>query len=187
MYIRKAIPNDSKLIAPLLLLAMEEVFYEFIDTDSYQVAESFLQSLVQLKGNQYSYENCYAVEINGKIAGVACVYDGAKLEFLKEKVAREIKSKFNRRFNPEDETEAGEVYIDCVAVSPDFQGRGIGSKLFEFLINQYVRKQKKTLGLLVDFENPQAKRLYSRLGFKVVGCRKLAGKIFEHMQIIPAP
>lgn len=185
MTIRKAKPADAGAISPLLLLAMEEVFYEFIGTNSYSVAEPFLRELVKTKSNQYSYENCHVVEIDNAIAGVSCVYPGEQLQQLRKKVALHIKKAFNRNFNPEDETEPGEYYIDCVAVNPEFQGKGIGSALFNFLIKEFVSNQQKPLGLLVDLDNPQAKRLYKRLGFQVVKQKTLTGKVFDHMQMKP--
>ena len=83
---------------------------------------------------------------------------------------------FNRDFSPEDETQAGEFYIDCVGVNTVWQGKGVGSKLFDFLIDEYVHKRKKTLGLLVDNNNPKAKKLYLKLGFEITGEKILTGK-----------
>lgn len=83
----------------------------------------------------------------------------------------------------EDETESGEFYIDCIGVNSDQQGKGIGSKALNFLIDEYVVKNHQTLGLLVDEDNPNAKRLYLKLGFKVVGRKSLAGKKMEHLQL----
>jgi ribosomal protein S18 acetylase RimI-like enzyme len=62
------------------------------------------------------------------------------------------------------------------------QGQGLGSKMFAFLIDEYVYKRNKTLGLLVDKENPNAKKLYLKLGFTVVGEKILAKKSLEHLQ-----
>jgi len=54
--------------------------------------------------------------------------------------------------------------------------------MLRFLINEYVNNRNKTLGLLVDKDNPQAKKLYLRLGFVPVGEKTLAGKSMEHLQ-----
>src|SRR5690606_6514914 len=94
----------------------------------------------------------------------------------------QIREMFGRDFNPEDETQAGEYYIDSVGVHPDRQGEGIGSKVFEFLINTYLHERKQTVGLLVDKDNPTEKSLYLTPGFKSVGDKTLAGKELEHMQ-----
>src|SRR5690606_1465950 len=141
-----------------------------------------LDSLVRMKANQYSYENCWVAVADEEIVAAAVVYDGGRLAELLVPVADQIREMFERDFNPENETQAGEYYIDCVGVHPDRQGEGIGSKLFKFLIDSYVHERKQTLGLLVDKDNPKAKNLYLKLGFDLGGEKALAGKKLEHMQ-----
>jgi len=184
MIIRKAQPEESKTIAPLIFLAMEDIVYQFIGEKSRDKAIQLLDSLIGEKGNQYSYEHCWVMESEGEIVAAAIVYDGGRLQELREPVAGKIKSMFNRPFQPEDETGAGEFYIDAVGVDPGQQGRGIGSKIFGFLIDEYVHKRNETLGLLVDKDNPKAKELYLKLGFEVVGEKRLAGKAMEHLRFI---
>ena len=164
------------------MLAMKDIIFDFIGENSTEKAAQFLESLVRKKANQYSYENSWVVESEEGISAAANIYDGAKLEELRIPVGEAIKSMFQRDFSPEDETQAGEFYIDCVAVHPALQGRGIGAVLLEFLFEEYVRKRNKTLGLLVDKDNPDAKRLYLKLGFKVIGEKTFAGKRMEHLQ-----
>jgi ribosomal protein S18 acetylase RimI-like enzyme len=102
---------------------------------------------------------------------------------LRQPVIEYIKSRFNQDFNPQDETQAGEYYIDSLGVDPDQQGKGIGTKLLRFIIDEYVNTHHQTLGLLVDEENPEAKRLYLALGFKHAGKKVLFGKSMEHLQV----
>lgn len=182
MLIRKANKEESETITALIMLAMEDIVYNFIGEKSEGKARCFLNSLTEETGNQYSYENCWIAESGGEIVGTAVVYDGARLNELREPVGAKVKSMFNREFNPEDETQAGEYYIDCVGVNPDQQGKGIGTKIFRFLIDEYVEKRNETLGLLVDNDNPDAKKLYLKLGFEVVGEKTLTGKQMEHLQ-----
>jgi ribosomal protein S18 acetylase RimI-like enzyme len=89
------------------------------------------------------------------------------------------------KLSPEDETQAGEYYIDSLGVRPELQGRGIGAQLLLFVIDKYVTRQRKTLGLLEDEENPDARKLYLKLGFKSVGIETLVGKRMEHLQLEP--
>lgn len=183
MKFRKANIEDSKEIATYLMLAMEDIVYQFIGDNSTQKAIHFLETLIQKKANQYSYENCWIAESELGIIAVANIYDGAKLNELRKPVATHIKSMFNIDFKPEDETQAGEFYIDCVAVHPNQQGTGIGSQFFKFLIDEYISKRNKTLGLLVDKDNRKAKQLYLKLGFKFIEEKTLAGKKLEHLQL----
>jgi ribosomal protein S18 acetylase RimI-like enzyme len=187
MIIRKATLHDSQTIATFLLLAMEQIVYKFINKEDYNQAKEFLLYFIEKESNQYSYQNCFIAEIieNNKTESIAvvCLYDGAKLELLRKPIVDYVKTNFNQDFNPENETQKGEIYIDCFAVLPSYQGKGIGTKLLQFLIEEYVNQRKQTLGLLVEKDNTNAQKLYSKVGFKPVGNKTLMGKKMIHLQI----
>jgi len=185
--IRKAKPQESTIIANYIFLAMEEIAYNFIGEQSKEKAIQFLDSLIKEDNNQYSYENCWVVAIENEIIAAALVYDGSRLNELRIPVSNRIKSIYQNNFNPEDETQAGEYYIDCIGVNPNQQGKGIGSKILQFLIEEYVYKRRETLGLLVDTDNPNAQKLYLNLGFEVVGQKTFVGKTMNHLQVKPMP
>lgn len=183
MIIRKATTEDTASIVKYLLLAMEDIVYEFIGEKNKVKAEAFMSYCVEHENNQYSFQNCWVVEENGGIIAAVVVYDGGSLHELRKPVKEYISKNYETPFNPEDETQAGEFYIDSLGVDLNQQGKGIGSKLLQFLINEYVVQKKQKLGLLVDKENPGAKKLYLKLGFQVVGEKTLVGKQMEHLQI----
>lgn len=183
MIIRKATKDDRDAVARYLLLAMEDIVYEFIGEENPENAEAFMNYLAGRENNQYSYQNCWVAEDNGEIIAAAAVYDGGMLHELRKPVGEYIREVYGQPFNPEDETEAGEFYIDSFGVDPNQQGKGIGSKVLLFLIDEYVHKNKQKLGLLVDKENPGAKKLYLKLGFRTVAEKILVGKQMEHLQI----
>lgn len=60
-----------------------------------------------------------------------------------------------------------EVVLVEVAVSPDFRGRGVGSKVLELLLES-ARRCKQDVVLNVRTDNP-AQSLYERFGFSAVG------------------
>lgn len=183
MIIRKATLKDSKHIADCLLLAMEDIIFNFIGTKDREKAKAFLLYFAERENNQYSYQNCWVAEDENEIVAAVNVYDGARLEALRKPVIDYVKSRFHKDLNIEDETQPGEYYIDSFGVNQNQQGKGIGSKILQFLIDEYVHKNRQTLGLLVDKENSNAKKLYLKLGFKPVGKKILAGKNMEHLQM----
>ncbi len=183
MRIRKAKAEDAKEIAQLMMLAMAEIVYIFMGENSPKKATKFLESLIIRKSNQYSFENCWVAENEKGLIALASIYDGEKLQFLRKPVAETIRVMFDRDFNPEDETQKGEYYIDCVAIHTKYQGKGIGSELFEFLISEYVHKKNRTLGLLVEENNLNAQGFYTKFGFAVVGHKTLVGKKMYHLQL----
>jgi ribosomal protein S18 acetylase RimI-like enzyme len=185
MIIRKAKISDSEFIAPILLLAMEDIIYKFIKKEDYASAKDFLQHFIGKENNQYSYQNCFVATENNEIIGAVNLYNGSELEALRLPIIEYVRKHFNPDFAPEFETQAGEFYIDSLGVNPKYQGKGIGSKILQFLIDEYVTKNNQTLGLLVEEDNPNAKKLYLKLGFKSVGEKTLVGKKLEHLQISP--
>jgi len=183
MIIRRATVADAEFIVGFLLLAMEDIVYNFISSTDEEKAKDFLLHFTVQENNQYSYKNCWVAEEEKAVVAAANVYDGALLHHLRQPVVDFIKHHYNHAFIAEDETEAGEWYIDTIGVDPRYRGKGMGTKVLQFLVDEYVYKQHKVLGLLVDEDNPDAKRLYERIGFETVGKRKIFGKTMEHLQM----
>ncbi len=73
------------------------------------------------------------------------------------------------------ETKKDEFYLANMAVSPGFQGRGIGSRLLEHAQQKAQKAGLKKCSLIVDTENPAAHRLYERFGYQVVFTKTYPG------------
>src|SRR5687768_13001019 len=142
--VRKATLNDSEIITAHLFLAMEDIVYKFIGEEDLEKAREFMLHFVAKDNNQYSYQNCWVVEDNTKVVAAINLYNGALLSELRQPVVEYVRSKFNKGFNPEDETQEGEFYIDSLGVNPNQQSKGIGTKLLRFVIDEYVNKHGKT-------------------------------------------
>ena len=175
--IRPATPTDAVAVAPLMFQAMEEIVYKMIGKPHKEEAIALLAQLFAQKGNQYSYKNAWVYEEAGNVVGSIIAYDGSQLHALRTPVLKQIQEHYGIEIVLEDETTDGELYIDTLSVLPTAQGQGIGSKLIQHLKN--VTKQP--LGLLVDVQNPDAERLYTRLGFMYTHNQKLAGGVYKHL------
>jgi len=182
--IRKAKKEDGESILHCMLLAMEDIACKFLTTENKQYATDFLFHFIQQENNMYSWQNCWVVKKDRQIIAAANIYEGAQLVILRKPVIDFIRQHFNPAFDPEDETQAGESYIDSLGVLTEEQGKGYGTAFLQFLIEEFVIRNKQNLGLLVRAENTGAKKLYLRLGFKPVDKRILAGKKMEHLQIL---
>jgi ribosomal protein S18 acetylase RimI-like enzyme len=183
MQVRKAVIKDSEPMAFLLMLATGEVIYRFIGERNFEKARDFLERFVKSENNQYSYQNCYVIEDEGEVIGALLGYEGEKLHELRKPVLAYIHQFFDPNLTVEDETQRGEYYIDSIGVLPTHQGKGLGARLIQFVIDEQVYKYGQTLGLLVDKGNPSAKKLYLRLGFEPVGEKTLMGMSLEHLQL----
>ena len=59
-------------------------------------------------------------------------------------------------------------YIQSVGVHPEYRGRGIGTALIQFAERRIFREQPNVFICVSSF-NPDARRLYERLGYHAVG------------------
>lgn len=179
--IRQAQPTDYKSVVPLIIQAMEDLAMKFTKSSDLENAIPVFEYFFQQKGNQYSFENTLLYEENGEIIGSITGYDGGKLDELRNPFLEHLLNEFGFNQIPENETEAGEFYLDTVSVSMNHQGKGIGRKLIEAMIHHTKEKGFDKVGLLVDVENPAAKKLYERIGFKVIKTKNLMGGQYEHL------
>lgn len=123
----------------------------------------------------YSYRNALLAEMDGRPVGLCLCYDGQGYHERRLRtfaLFEQAPVNDNEPEEPdmdlehaEDETQAGEYYIDSLAVLPEYRGRGIARLLMQKQI-----EHGRTLGLpstlLVDPSNPPALRLYESLGFQ---------------------
>ena len=58
-----------------------------------------------------------------------------------------------------------ELLMDGIAVSEDYRGKGVGTALFKALIEYAKNNHYQRIRLDVIDTNPDARRLYERLGF----------------------
>lgn len=181
--IRKATPQDSLPVARLMLLAMGDIVHSFLGSDDPDQALNFVEQLAGQTDNQYSFENTW-IKVEGEtVIGSLTAYEGSDLQRLRIPVLSLLLDKYGREISPEEETQTGEVYIDTIAVHSEYQGRGIGTELLGFVIEELVTQSGKTLGLLVDVCNAQAKNLYIKKGFRKVGEKTLMNQAFEYFQL----
>ena len=184
---RPAQREDAAQIAPIMLLAMEEIVYYFMNERNKEKAIALLTLFIERTDNQYSYQHIMVAEEDGQLLGQLCLYDGAHLEELRQPILDFLAENYKVILpTAEQETQAGEIYLDTIAVSPQAQGKGIGKLLLAAAIKEYVEKQGKILGLLVDQDNPAAKKLYLHMGFKTVKPVTIFQKEMEHLQYAPA-
>lgn len=186
MTISPAIPEDAGFIADVVLGAIgeEHTLHMAGAPERVPLVHKVFKRLAARKDSQYSYCNTIVARTpDGKLAGAAISYDGARLRELRRAFIEEANAILGWNLTEEqftDETSPDELYLDSLMVLPEFRGNGLGSKLIS-ATREKAREAGKPLGLLVDFENPKARSLYSSIGFVSAGIRPFAGKDMEHM------
>jgi ribosomal protein S18 acetylase RimI-like enzyme len=64
----------------------------------------------------------------------------------------------------------GDLFLGLIEITPAFQGAGLGSRIIKDVVAMaFARGQAVTLHVLKA--NPEARRLYERLGFQIVETR----------------
>ena len=181
--VRLAQPTDAPHIAKYLLVAGEELWRQLCGGNLTTMYDLFVD-MAEREGTQYSFEHTVIAEVAGKVVGMCNGYDGGTLHALRKPFLDEIEGRFGTiAVEFSDETEAGEFYLDSIGVSDGCRGMGIGQKLLAAMI-QYAKEQGfDRVGLLVNEHNPNARRLYERLGFEEIGEKVFINEKMVHLQL----
>ena len=179
--IRQASKEEASQIAELFMLAwpVEEILES--NGITYQQLHESMTEVAACGQTIYSYENTYVAEVDCKIVGAMCAYDGADYQRLKQPIVDILG--LDSGFAQLKETEEGEFYLDSVGVLQEYRGRGIASKLFAAQIERAKYHGHKVAGLIVDEDKPQAEALYRRLGFRHIDNKDFFGHPMKHMVI----
>ena len=145
-----------------------------------------MTDLVCRADSQYSYLNTLvALNAQRDVVGVCTSYDGAHLHQLRTAFVQGCLARFNRDFgNMDDETAAGELYVDSLAVDAHYRGKGIAKALLRATLQRAKLLQLPAVGLLVDKGNPKTERLYASVGFQYVDDNQWGGHAMRHLQYV---
>lgn len=178
--VRAARPEDSGIIAQAVAMAIgDEVALRAYCGDDYI---SVLTEIASREQTQYSWQSAFVAEIDGIATGAIVGYDGATLKALRDGTFAILRERIGRVPTIADESQAGEYYLDSVGVLPTFRGLGIGQALISAFCENAFAQGHERVGLIVDYDNPQAEKLYTSLGFKRVGTKLFFGHKMWHLQ-----
>ena len=178
--VRAAEQDDAPIIAKVVAMAIgDETALRNYCGEEYLAV---LTAVARRDATQYSWRYALVAEVNGVVAGAIVGYDGALLNELRRGTFSVLRECIGHTPTIADETEAGEYYLDSVAVLPEFRGLGVGRTLINAFCEKSFAEGHDYVGLIVDFDNPQAEKLYTSLGFHRVGMRTFFGHQMWHLQ-----
>ena len=178
--VRAAEQDDAPIIAKVVAMAIgDETALRNYCGEEYLAV---LTAVARRDATQYSWRYALVAEVNGVVAGAIVGYDGALLNELRRGTFSVLRECIGRTPTIADETEAGEYYLDSVAVLPEFRGLGVGHALINAFCEKASAEGHDHVGLIVDFDNPQAEKLYTSLDFHRVGMRTFFGHQMWHLQ-----
>ncbi len=125
--------------------------------------------LVEQEDSQYSYRNTLVATDEDRLVGIAVSYDGGRLHELRQAFIQAAKEYIGMDHSGMgDETQAGELYLDSLAVLPAYRRQGIARRLLKSTKERADRMGLPYVGLLVDKGNPSGEALYASVGFRYV-------------------
>lgn len=141
-----------------------------------------MTSLVEREDSQYSYRNTLVAMDAGNLVGIAISYDGGRLHELRQAFIGAAKEQIGKDHSGmDDETQAGELYLDSLAVLPEYRRQGIARRLLIATKEKADQMGQPCLGLLVDKGNPAGESLYSSVGFRYANDSSWGGHPMKHM------
>ena len=182
--IREATKAQAADIARLIMMAMtDDCCLHFCGVghgleDFYKM----MTSLVEREDSQYSYRNTLVAIADEKVVGAAVSYDGGKLHELRQAFIQSANEYLDKDHSEmDDETQAGELYLDSLAVLPGYRRQGIAQRLLSATKDKAEKEGLPCVVLLVDKGNPAGEALYASVGFRYVNDNWWGGHPMKHL------
>ena len=169
--VREATKNLAAEIACLIMTAMTDDCCLYFCGEGYGLEDfrKMMTILVECEDSQYSYRNTLVAMDADKVVGISVSYDGERLHVGKD------------HSGMDDETQAGELYLDSLAVLPEYRRQGIARKLLLATKERANLLGLPRVGLLVDKDNPVGEALYTSVGFQYVNDNQWGGHPMKHL------
>ena len=162
--IKDAIKEQNAEIARLIMMAMTDECCQYFCGEGYGLDDFYrmMSHLVEREDSQYSYKNTLVAMDGQRVVGVS-VYIGKDHTGM------------------DDETQAGELYLDSLAVLPAYRRQGIAQRLLIATRERAHQLHLPRVGLLVDKGNPDGEALYTKVGFVYLNDNLWGGHPMKHM------
>ena len=171
-------------IAQLIMMAVTDDCCLYFCGEGYGLDDfrQMMTQLVEREDSQYSYKNTLVAIDGDKVVGIAVSYDGGQLHELRQAFIAAAKAQIGKDHSGiADETQAGELYLDSLAVLPEYRRQGIAQKLLLATKERALSMGLPCVGLLVDKGNPAGEALYASVGFRYVDDNQWGGHPMKHL------
>lgn len=182
--IRQAEKKHAEEIARLIMMAMTDECCLYYCADGCGLDDFFrmMVYLVNREDSQYSYRNTLVAMDVDKVVGISVSYDGSLLHELRRAFIEAAKEYVgNDNSGMDDETQAGELYLDSLAVLPEYRRQGIARQLILATKEKADAMHLPCVGLLVDKGNPDGEALYASVGFRYMNDSRWGGHEMKHL------
>jgi len=176
--IRRATVEDASFIVWGMAAALE---MEITDT----AQRAAFMDMVKCDDVLYSWtHSSVACLEDGSPVGLLIAYEGTHYREMRKKTFGRIRNIIGTSLDTmDDETRAGEYYLDSLAVVPEMRCQGIGTALLRHGIALAKQMAVKEIVLAVNPNNRKAQRLYRSLGFREGGSLYIFGEDYWRWSI----
>lgn len=197
---RQAAPEDAPQVVPLIHSSGPAAFDYVFAVSGYGDAQAFLRQAFVDGAGEFGWRNHVVAEMDGAVVAVGAGFGGATKWPFTLAAARQILGHYHWRHAAGVIARGLRVesvippptgamhYLAHLAVSPSWRGRGFGSALVDHLLDTARSLAQGPVILDVATTNPDAQRLYQRLGFEVTGERRSTlaneqGRVPDHRRM----
>lgn len=184
VHIVEGTKDQAAEIARLIMTAMTDDCCLYFCGDGFGLNDfhKMMTMLVERENSQYSYRNTLVAMDGDKVIGISVSYDGDRLHELRRAFIEAAKKYIGKDHSGmDDETQAGELYLDSLAVLPKYRRQGIARKLLKATKERANRLGLPCVGLLVDKDNPIGEALYTSIGFRYINDNQWGGHPMKHL------
>lgn len=184
VHIVEGTKDQAAEIARLIMTAMTDDCCLYFCGDGFGLNDfhKMMTMLVERENSQYSYRNTLVAMDGDKVIGISVSYDGARLHELRRAFIEAAKKYIGKDHSGmDDETQAGELYLDSLAVLPEYRRQGIARKLLKGTKERANRLGLPCVGLLVDKDNSIGEALYTSIGFRYINDNQWGGHPMKHL------
>lgn len=169
--IKEAVIEQAAEIADLIMTAMTDECCLYFCGEGYGLEDfrKMMTMLVEREDSQYSYRNTLVAMDDSRIVGISVSYNGGHLHQLRRAFIEAAKNYLGKdHVDMEDETQAGELYLDSLSVLSDYRRQGIATSLVLETKRRADLLGLPCVGLLVDTDNAMGQLFYDSIGFRQV-------------------
>ena len=179
MTIRPATPEDAVFLGRCVCEGIGFEIFEGENEFNTKIATA-LAPLAAREDTLYSYRHALMAEMDGEVIGALISYPGERYHQMRKISFSDLPHLRELDLDAmPDEANADEFYLDTLAVLPQYRRRGVGTSLMQERIAWAKQNfPELKISLLVDPENFNGQRIYSRLGFVVTDRNVIA---FNHL------
>ncbi len=177
--IRPATPQDVSLAVEGLRLSIGDLAEQVFGSVPGHSTQDVLAALFTSPRGRFSYRSATVAEWDGQPAGFLVAYPSRRMLRLDLELGGLLLARFRiaditrtvwslRAFATVREAGRGEYYVSNLAVTPQYEGLGIGSRLLAYVDEQARKLHLKKCSLLVALHNDRARNLYERSGYRIL-------------------